>query len=132
LYTCTGLDVKQLGLCFRTRRRRAVSKRQEHTKKTTKKEMMEDKKGKARRREKRKYFIVTVKLSVAMYFEVQIHHSFIQRPHSEILIHFRIKVVDSTLLHQVTPISLLLHTKDAPFTPMKENPAILHPKVWIK
>jgi hypothetical protein len=46
LYTCTGLEVKQLGLCFRTRRRRAVSKSQENTKKTTMKEIMEGKKMK--------------------------------------------------------------------------------------
>jgi hypothetical protein len=97
------------------------------------KEMMDDKKkGKTRRREKRQYFIVTVKLSVALYFQVQVHQGFIQRPHSEILLHFHIKVTDSTLLHSVTQLSLLLLTKDAPFTPMKENSAILQPQVWMK
>jgi hypothetical protein len=40
------LEVKQLGLRFRTRRRRAVSKRKEHTKKTTTKGMKYVKKRK--------------------------------------------------------------------------------------
>ena len=91
-YTCTGLEVNQLGLCFRTRRR-TVSKRQEYTKIKTMKDIMED---------ERHYFIVTAKLSVAIYFQVQIHQGFIQRPHSEILLHLRIKVTHSTLLHAVT------------------------------
>jgi len=53
---------------------------------------------------------------------VQIHHSLIQRPHNEILLHFRKKVANPTQLHPVTQISLLLHTKDEPFTPVKGKP----------
>lgn len=100
LYTRTGSEVKQLGLCFRTRRRRAVSKRQEYTKITTMKEMTEDTKRKEE--EERKKALLYCDCHTVSCFQVQTHQGFIQRPHSEILLHFRIKVTHSTLLHPVT------------------------------
>ena len=50
----------------------------------------------------KKYFVM----------QVQVRHSFIQRPHSDILLHYRTKVTDPTYLHPVTQISLHLRTKD--------------------